>query len=218
MGRPRVDAETALAPLRHHVVAIEHDEGESEAAVHLVAPLQDDGGRRGNDDAADFLADQELANDQARLDCLAQADVVRDEQVHARQQQRLPQRLELIGFDLDARAVGRLEQLRIRGGNGIPAKGVEVGREGPRVVESALGNARPRVALSRMRVYFRFPEDLEGDALRVVFEAGEANERQITAVAWLDILDQVLARANGDDVAGLRRDVGKHAEGDSAAL
>jgi hypothetical protein len=73
-----------------------------------------------------------------------------------------------------------------------------------------LAKGSTRVALRRARVDLCFPEDFERHPLRVVLEAGESNERQITAIAWLDILHQVLARANGGDVAGLRRDVGKH--------
>ena len=55
---------------------------QAEAAVQLVAPLEDDRGRAGDDDLPHPLPHQELADDEARLDRLAQAHVVGDEQVH----------------------------------------------------------------------------------------------------------------------------------------
>ena len=126
-----------------HVVAVEHHERQAEALSSSSFHCRTHRRRRGNDDAADPLAHQQLADDQARLDRLAEADVVGDEQVDARQQQRLAQRLELVGVDPDAGAVRRLEQLRVGGGDGVPAQGVEVGRKGPRLVEPVLGDARP---------------------------------------------------------------------------
>ena len=65
------------------------------------------------------LLDQ-FAQDETSLDGLPQPHVVSDEQVHARQQQCLAQRLQLIGLDLDARAIGSLEQLGIGRGDRAP--------------------------------------------------------------------------------------------------
>ena len=110
MRGPGVDAVAALAAHAADEVAVEHREGEAEARLQLVLPLQDDRRRARDDDAADLLAQEQLADDQPRLDGLAEADVVGDEEVDAGQQQRLAQRLELVGHHLDAGAERRLEE------------------------------------------------------------------------------------------------------------
>ena len=114
MRGPGVHREAALLPHPAHVVPIEHHEREAEPLVELLFPLQHHRRRRRDDDPPDPLPHQQLADNEAGLDRLAEADVVRDEQVDAREQQRLAQRLELVGVDADARAVRRLEQLRDR--------------------------------------------------------------------------------------------------------
>ena len=48
------------------------------------------------------------------------------------------------------------------------------------------------------------PEDLEGVALGVVLEAGEAKEGGVARMWWGDdLVDEVLAGADVDDLAGL---------------
>lgn len=156
--RPRIDAEAALPALPHHVVAIQHLERQSEARVHFVAPLQHHGWRRGDDDASNLLPNQQLANDQAGFNRLAETHVVGDEQVDAGEQQRLSQRLELVRVDLDSRSVGRLEQLRVGGGNGVPAQRVQVGRKCSRIVEPSISDTRPRIGGRGPRVDLGLPQ------------------------------------------------------------
>lgn len=47
-------------------VAVEHDEGETETLVEFVLPLQDNGRRRCDDNAANTLPHEELTHDQIR--------------------------------------------------------------------------------------------------------------------------------------------------------
>lgn len=173
---PGVRREAALLPHAPHVVPIEDDEGEAETLVQLLFPLQQHRRRRGHDDAADALAHEQLTNDEARLDRLAKAHVVGDEKIDARQQQRLPKRLELIRVDADAGAIGRLEQLRIRGGDRVPAQRVVVGAELARIVELSLRQLRPVRGADALRVNFLLPENLELLPFSVVFEAGEPDK------------------------------------------
>jgi len=84
------------------------------------------------------------------------------------------------------------------------AQRVEVGREQAQEVEAAARDALPVAVLQEARVDLALPQHLERVALGVVFEAGQAHQR---AVAWCgrggDVFDQVLARADVDDVARL---------------
>ena len=112
--RPRVNAEAALLAHAADVLAVEHREREPEALFQFVLPLQHHRWRRGHDYAPDALAHEEFADDEPRLNRLAQAHVVGDEQVHARQQQRLAQRFQLVGVHADAGSIWRLKQLGIR--------------------------------------------------------------------------------------------------------
>ena len=86
MRRPGVHRVPALDLHPAHVVSVERDEREAEPLIQFLFPLQHHRRRGRDDDAADPLTHQQLANDQAGFDRLAKADVVGDEQVHARQE------------------------------------------------------------------------------------------------------------------------------------
>ncbi len=203
VGVPRIDRPAPLAAHGGDVRPVEDLKGQAEALLELLAPLEEDGGRTADHDAADFLTDEQLADDQAGFDGLAEADVVGDEEVDARKLEGLAQGLELVGEDLDAGAVGRLKQLGVRRGDAVPAQRVEIGGEAARVVEAARGDRAPRVSVEDLSVELAFPEDDEGRALRVVVEAGEPDERLLCrSGGGFDALDQVLAGANANDLAG----------------
>ena len=144
---------TPKPPVAAHlrqVGAVQDHEQETEALLHLPLPLLQHGGGGGDDHGAYFLAQQQLAGDKSSLDGLAEAGVVGDEQVHARQAQRLAQRLHLVGVDLDAGTEGRLEQVRIGGRDAIPAQRVQERAEVARRVE-APGAEVAHASCSRMR-------------------------------------------------------------------
>ena len=82
------------------------------------------------------MSQEQLLDDEACLDRLAQAGVVRDEEVHARESQRLAQRLHLVRIDLDARTEWRLKEIRVRRRDAIPAERVEEGRKLPGRIET----------------------------------------------------------------------------------
>ena len=102
------------------MLAIDDGEVEAEFLRQLVLPLQQHRRRRGDDDHLDAAAQQHLSNDQAGFDGLAEADVVGNQQIDARQIERLRQRKKLVGIQPDAGAKRRLEQLPIRRGGGAP--------------------------------------------------------------------------------------------------
>src|SRR5690606_29000872 len=105
---------------------------------------------------------------------------------------------------LDARAVGRLKERGIGRGDAVPAQRVEVGREQLGPIEAALGHVLPARAAEDPGVDLTLPQDLERIAERVVFEARERDEGRLAVVAGRgDALDEVLARADADDLAGL---------------
>ena len=177
--------------------------------IQLILPLQNHRRRRGNDDAPDALPHQELADDQAGFNGLAKANVVRNKQVHPRQQQRLAERLELIGVDLDAGPVRRLEQRGVGGGDGVPAERVVIGGKVARVVELSLGQLGPVLPRHALSVELLFPQNRQFLALGVVFKAREVDQ---SLVLWLgsrdDARDQITARAHPDDFSRLGRCVG----------
>jgi hypothetical protein len=81
---------------------------------------------RGHDQHAPRrVAQQELLDDQPRLDRLAEADVVGDQQAHPGHLDRTRERVELVTLDLDA-ALERCEQLtRVRRRQRPPPDGIE---------------------------------------------------------------------------------------------
>ena len=66
------------------MVAVDDRERQAELGLQLVLPLQGHRGRRGYEHEVDPPAPQELADHQPRLDRLAQADIVGDQQIDAR--------------------------------------------------------------------------------------------------------------------------------------
>jgi hypothetical protein len=203
VGGEGVDAVASFAAAGEDEVAVEDGEGEAEAAVELVAPLEDDGGGTGDDDPADALPHEELADDEARFDRLSEADVVGDEEPDAGHPERLAERLELVGLDLDAGAERGLHEARVGGGDAVPAEGVEVGREELRRVEAGAADGGPARAGGDGGVDLALPEDGQLFALGVVVEAGEADEGLLGRARWRDdLLDEEGAGADAHELTG----------------
>src|SRR5690606_11485935 len=125
----------------------------------------------GNNDFPHLLAELQFAGDQTRLDRFAQANVMSDEQVDPRQQQRFAQRFELISVQPDAGAKWRLEQLRVSGRDAVPLQRVEVGGKHPRIVKTLRSDPFPGFPSENFGVEFLFPEDFEWLPLVVVINA-----------------------------------------------
>lgn len=84
-----------------------------------------------------------------------------------------------------------------------------VGAEIARLVEVPLRQLRPVRRVEALGVQLLLPEDLQLLAFRVVFEAGETDERLVLRPrSWLDRLDEVAALADADEFAGAGWDVG----------
>ena len=109
--------------------AVEDHEDKAEALLHLRLPLLQNGRRRSDHDRLRLFPQQQLARDEAGLDGLAEAGVVGDEEIHARQSEGLAQGLHLVGVDPDAGAKRRLEEVGVGGGDAVPAQGVQEGAE-----------------------------------------------------------------------------------------
>ena len=200
---PGIDAVATFLADPSDILLVEDLEDHPEAGLQLVPPLEQHRRWARDDDVLHLLAKQQFAGDQPRLDRLAETDVVGDEEVHPRQPQGLAERLELVRVDPDSRSERGLEQVRVSGGDAVPAEGMEVGGEDPRIVEPALGHVLPGLASEEFRVHLLLPEHLERLALCIVVQAREPHERGIVAVGRRDrFLDEVLPLAHADDLAG----------------
>jgi hypothetical protein len=187
---------------RRHERPVVHLELQTEPLLHLVAPLQTHRRRRDDQDQLDLLPQQQLLQHEPGLDRLSETDVVRDEQVRARQLQRLLQRRELVIHELDARAERRLEEPRIGGGDRVPSERVQVGREVMWRVELAHLTEAMRLGLQDAGTELELPEDLERPALVVVVETDQPDARRVARD--LDhVLDQVLPVPDLHDRADL---------------
>ncbi len=200
---PRVDCVPAFATTIEEVVPVEDHEAEAEAGLHFALPLSYERGRTGNHDALNFLAHDHLTENEASFDSFAESDVVGDEEIDARHLERLFQRLQLVRHDLDACAVRRLEQPRIRGCYKVPAEGMQVSGENVWGVEALASEMPPVRLLKYLGGDFAFPEDGEAFTLSVVFQAGKIDKRLLPA--WLpggfDSFYQVSPAANLHNLA-----------------
>ena len=100
-------------------------EVEAELLQHLVSPLDLKRGGADHKDAVGAVAEQQLEDDHARLDRLAEAHVVRDEQVDAGHLDGANHGVELVVFDVDAAAKRRLELARVGDRSGPPPDRIE---------------------------------------------------------------------------------------------
>ena len=82
--RERVGVQAVGSAHVAHRLGVDDREVETELLGHLVLPLQAESGRADDDDRAGPVAQQQLLDDQAGLDGLAEADVVGEQQVGAR--------------------------------------------------------------------------------------------------------------------------------------
>ena len=131
------------------------------------------------------------------LDRLAQTGVVRDEEVHPRQAQGLPERLHLVGVERDPGPERGLKQRRIGGRRAAPPQRVEERREVLRGVEAALRQVLPRLIIEDVAVELVVPEDLKLLPLRVIVRARQPNAGGLAGLrAAYDLLHQPAPRAN----------------------
>ena len=177
VGTPRVDAEAPLLANPREIRTVEDHEEEAEALLHLGLPLLQYGRGRGGDDGLRLLAKQQLAGDESGLDGLAETGVVGDEEVDPGHSERLPERLHLVGVDLDAGAKRRLEEVRVGGGDAVPAKGVKERTEVAGRVEAPGADGAPRLLLEDAAVDLEVPVDLQGLPLGIIVGAREADAR-----------------------------------------
>ena len=89
MGRPRIDAVAPLLPDAGDVLLVEDLEDHAEPVLQLFVPLEQHRWRTGHHDVLGLPAKQEFSGDQSGLDCLAEADIISDEEVHPGQAQSL---------------------------------------------------------------------------------------------------------------------------------
>ena len=127
--RPRVDAEAALLAAARHELAIVNLEAKPEPGLHLALPLRGDGGGAEDENEVDALTEEQLLKDQPRLDGFPEADVVGDEEVSARELERLHERSELVVLEMNPGAKRRLKEATVGGGDGVPFERMHVRRE-----------------------------------------------------------------------------------------
>ncbi len=194
---PRVDPEASLAAACVDVRLVHDHEAETEPLRKLVSPLEQDGRRARDDDSVDALAKEKLLEDEPRFDRLAQADVVRDEQVDPRKGQGLSERFELIVLRDDPGSQRSLKKRGVRRRHAAPLEGVEVRREDLWVVRLRLVTQRASPRRHELRIDLARPDDGELLALGVVIDAGEIDDR-CRVGRRAHVLDEVGALTDAD--------------------
>jgi hypothetical protein len=134
---------------------------------------------------------------------LAKPDVVGDEQVNARKEQGLAERLERIGIDADAGVKRGLEQSWVGGSHAVLAQRVEVRGELSRLIKALLPNQLPALGVEDLRAQLQIPDDIERFSLCVVIQAGQSDDGRI-AMVRVDGLHLVRPSAHPDRVADAR--------------
>ena len=202
MRPPRIDAEAAFTSHAVQVRAVEDLEDQAEALFEFTLPLFEYRRRRRDDDRLGLLAEQQFACDEPGFDRLAETGVIGDEQIHARQSRHLPERLHLIGVDLDAGAERRLEKVGVRRRNAVPAQRVQKGRKLLWVIETLGSQVLPALLLQNPSVDLEVPKHLKRLALSIVVGARESDDRRLAwSLLWNDLLDQPSPGTDLDEVS-----------------
>jgi hypothetical protein len=124
-----------------------------------------------------FPPEQQLTSDQPSLDGFAQPGVVGDEKIHSRQAKCFPQRLHLVGVDLDACTKRRLKEVGVGCRDAVPTKRVQKRCKHLRPVEAARCKVIPAFVLEDQPIRLVIPEDVKRLSLCVIVGAGQANNR-----------------------------------------
>lgn len=140
---PGIGSKATSPPRFEKIAAVDNGEVQTEFLGQLVLPLQQHGGRRRDHDDVGPPSQEQLADDQPRLDRLAQADVVGNQQIDAWQFQRLGQREELVGVEANAGSKRCLKELPIGGRSGAPLGCPQERAEAFGIVKRGLEQWRP---------------------------------------------------------------------------
>ena len=125
-------------------------------------------------DGANTVAQDHFLHTNARLDGLAQTNVVGDQQIDPRHGERPDHRIELVFIHLDAAAEWRLQCSVVGLGDSAPAHGIEEGLQALGMVESV--GIGQRGFLMHRSAWFHLPDDLKFLAETVVFDGGELDQ------------------------------------------
>ncbi len=133
---PRVGVDAPGAAQLLEEGGIDDAELEAELLGHLVSPLDLEGGGADDQDASGPVAEEQLVDDEAGFDGLAEPDVVGDEEVGAGHADRSDDGVELVVLDGDAGPERGLEGVEVGVSDRSPADSVEEGTELLGVVEA----------------------------------------------------------------------------------
>ena len=182
-GRPGIHGKAPKPPHLAYPLPVDDFERKTEFRFEFVLPLDRHRRRGRNDDEIDPAAQQQLARDETRLDCLTEPHVVRDQEVDARKPQRLAKRQKLIGIQPNACPKRRLQQIAVSGCRRSPPYGPQVGRQHFGPVRKPLADIPPSVLVEHDGADFGIPEDLEPLALGVVGNTGQAERLKVAIFA-----------------------------------
>ena len=171
--RPRVRAMPAAAAQILQMPPVDDLERQAELGLQFLAPLAGHRGGGQHHREVDPPAQHHLAQDQPRLDRLAQPHIVGDQQIDARQPQRLAQGEQLIRVEANAGAKRGLEQVALGRGRGAPFDRAEIGGERLRSISTAEPERSPCLLVAQPGVDLGIPEHARRLATGIVVDTGE---------------------------------------------
>ncbi len=151
----------AVAPAcRGHEISVDDHEVKTELVAHLIAPLQLQARWTHHDNRACPVPQQQLLDDQSRLDRLSQADIVGQQQIGPGRLQGAAEWFQLVGLDCGATTKRCLIGSRIRRCHCAPPDCVDERGQDIRVVEIRRGQRlrQPMVGLDAV-TDLEFPYD-----------------------------------------------------------
>src|SRR5690349_5655374 len=110
---PWIRVEPPLSPELFNQCAVDDTELQAELLEHFVTPLDLQRSWAHDEYSVRALTKHQLQNDQARLDRLAETDIVSNEEIDARHLDRTHDRIKLVAFGLNPASKWRLELPRV---------------------------------------------------------------------------------------------------------
>src|SRR5258708_35275540 len=121
---PGLDMNSAFASKLADAFAIDNSKFQPKLIAHFLLPLYLESRRTNNQNRSNPVTKDEFLNNEPSFDRLAEANVIRNQQVHAGHRKRTNYWVKLVLVDLDAATEGRMKLSIVGLGDGSPAHGV----------------------------------------------------------------------------------------------
>ena len=192
---------------------VENAKLDTESFTHLDLPFLDQASWTDDECVADAVAEDELLKDEPGFDGLAEPDIVSDQQQRPGHIERSDEGFELVGLQVDARPVRRLEHVLVGVRDRSPSDGPKECVEASGVVPLAGRRCRDLELVEHGPLGLDLPDELSRHALVVLADRPHGHDvirAERAVLEWVDMGDNPCRTADVHGVSQLRKPICSH--------